>query len=136
MLIADSKTGQPLKKFGSYLASCRRCNLRFIVSEAQGLALLALQPADGVMRDDYLCPRCEYNLKGHRVGDRCPECGLEILSARLVPGRIARGPARVWDWLLLVFFAALTLAYFLTYRFPRVARVGSCLLIMAAGLTI
>jgi hypothetical protein len=34
-----------------------------------------------------LCPRCAYDLRAHKAGDRCPECGT------IIPQRPSRGRA-------------------------------------------
>ncbi len=42
----------------------------------------AFRPDQDTIAEDRLCPGCEYNLRGLRVGDRCPECGVPISGVR------------------------------------------------------
>lgn len=43
---------------------------------------LGLPTISDAIVEDRACPRCSYNLKGLRTGDRCPECGTVIGANR------------------------------------------------------
>src|ERR1044071_7440502 len=87
MVVADPKTGLPYRVLNHFGAVCRQCGHRFAVSEVEGEALLASHTSDVALEGDFPCPKCEYNLRGHRAGDVCPECGTVLLSDRLAPAK-------------------------------------------------
>jgi hypothetical protein len=59
-----------------------------------------------------VCPKCGYDLRGHRPEQRCPECGASIVS--LADGFIERRPWRfAWGCLFLTLAAIALIAGFL-----------------------
>src|SRR5690242_1997171 len=50
-------------------------------------------PAPGQAKRDARCIRCGYDLRGHDVGGRCPECGLKTHWSLKAPILLSQYPA-------------------------------------------
>ncbi len=88
------------------------------------------------------CARCEYDLRGQSIDDKCPECGMEVRASRAIDRAgwtLATGIRRgvVWLAVAMVICTPVTFGWFcLVGTLGSVGGRGRLALFLAAPLTI
>src|SRR5262245_56679789 len=80
--LTNPKSGRPAALLGIQLMRCGVCGHDFSVETSELLDASALAQPGAAIERDAPCNKCGYNLRGLRIGDKCPECGTPIV---LVP---------------------------------------------------
>jgi hypothetical protein len=84
-ILARPNSSTPCLEEGFYLAMCLDCRRIVSLGEARGVLLLASHSEGHLIADTYLCPQCGRDVRGFRIGDKCPSCQAEIWTSALWP---------------------------------------------------
>jgi DNA-directed RNA polymerase subunit RPC12/RpoP len=117
---------------GIVLRICTQCGHIFSLEQDDPSRLPEDEPKGTKIDRDVLCPHCEYDLRSLRVGDRCPECGSEILSQDKARFLHARRMGDKWAWAPVVAVLAMLALGAIYAWVPSFRRIEPYLIVVGA----
>lgn len=112
--IVDPRSNRLYRNFKRYLAICYSCGETSTVEESEVHLLLWFPGHEESHVRCTICHHCGYDIRGLSIEDKCPECGLTILTERVVSSHLVglHVPSYPLVAALLVMFGAMQIVLF------------------------